>query len=700
MADDRPREPLPRLDTASGASAVVPVQPDDQLDAVASRVRAAGVAKVQLLIPGGAAVFRSPRSFLALRALLADSSPQLLVVSGDARTIDAARSAGIDILGIDAAALAPPRAAGMPSQSALQPIDARDAAFLRDLDEVGAQEAAAAAPEGELYASLEDLYVDADQYPGAAPQAPTSDEDFAAELERLSSARREPPPARPLPEEAMRRLSGETLPGETRPRRSTRPDRAVSAVPAERVDPPARPERSRAALGRPAVDSAPAAALPSSRRGRGEPYRAGDYEPAARRSGVSPNTIALLVVVGLLVAGALWALTSRVTVLVSPPAGDVRQIAFDQEVIPLDQGAGGPNATAVQAVTVSTDAEYTLTSQVTAETISPVGRAAGQVRIINTIEQAVPLLEGTEFVGQNAEGAEVRFVIDQPTQVPPAVTSASDTGRSTTYGEIVVAVTARSPGSASNVGPNAIKQIVIPGQQPIVTDRSNFLIRHDAIGGGTEEPQRIVTEAEVQRVLSEALTNLYNTGLQQLQAQVAPQGLTADPTTVTPSVAELARPESYEPPVVEPPIGSAVDPANPNFSVTIRTRFTALATPTDQPVAEQLETVVPQHFSQRSSPPCAAGETQAVRNVSWSWSGERLTIDGVIECTPRREVSPETIALVRAALVGQSREAAEASLREYERQQLIGGFQLPDRDELPPFELLIDVQVAPPSGGS
>jgi hypothetical protein len=224
-------------------------------------------------------------------------------------------------------------------------------------------------------------------------------------------------------------------------------------------------------------------------------------------------------------------------------------------------------------------------------------------------------------------------------------------------------------------------------------------VRHEAIGGGTEEPQRIVTEADVQRALGAALTNLYTAGLQQLQAQAGPQGLAVDPTTVTPSIAELARPESYEPPVVNPPVGSAVDPANPNFTITVSARFAGLATPADRPVAKQLEAVVPQHFSQRPSPPCQPAETQAVKDVSWSWNGERLAIDGVIECTPRSDVSPDTVAKVRAALVGQSREAAEASLREYERQNLIGGYQLPERAELPPLEILIDVQVGQPAAG-
>lgn len=695
MADDRPKRDTPRsilgAVTASAQSAVIPVLPDDQLDAVAERVRQSGAAQVQLLIPSGAAVFRSPRSFLALRALLADRPGQLLVISGDAETIAAAQRAGIETLGVDAAALTPPGA----GRAAGQPIDERDAAFLRDLDQVGSHDSAvdALVSDPDLSASLEDLYGE-DLEATRAAEPPTSDEDFTAELERLSrSSRAAPAPRRPPPEEAMRRLSGEA-PAGTRPRRRARSSEAADAAAVERPEVPSarRPGRQRARSGGALAGDV----LPRGVRSRPAPIDEDEYAPAARRRSISPTLVALLAIGVLLAAALAWALANRVTVVITPPAGEVREIAFDDEVIPLDQSMSAQSATAVQAVTVSADAEYVLTSQVVEETVSPVGRAAGQVRIINTIEQAVPLPEGTEFVGENAEGAEVRFVLDEPVTVPPAVTTATESGRTTTYGETIVSVTARSPGSASNVEANAIKQVIIPGQPPIVSDRSNFLIRHEAIGGGSEAPQRIVTEAEVQRVLGDALTNLYNEGLRRLQEQAGAQGLAIDPTTMMPSIAELAQPESYEPPVVNPPVGSAVDPANPVFTVTVRTRFTGLATPPDRPVAKQLETVVPQHFSQRSNPPCLSGESQSVQNVSWSWNGQRLAIDGVVACTPRGEVPPDTIVKVRAALVGASREAAIASLQEYERQRLIGGFQLPDRPEMPPFEFLIDVQVQQP----
>lgn len=650
MSDDQPTRPTPRslMSAVSGsavASAVVPVPPDDLLDSVAAKVRAAGAPHVQLLIPAGAAAFRSPRSFRALRVLLTGESAQLLVVSGDPATLEAARQAGVETLSLDTASPGAPSPASPHATRPMAPradahvIDESDAAFLRDLDQVGGE-------------------------PVAEPSAAELDIDETL-LEPLPEPPRRPT-TRPIPTDAIRRLSDETSPALPRQRPRPRP---------EPVEQPAGP----------LVRSQPAP--------RRAPREAPIYDATPRRRSISPNLVMLLVILALLAAGALWVATNRVTVEISPPAGAARDQFFENEVLPVSSAA---SESAVQAVPVFADAEVTFTGQVISETIAPVGRAKGQVRIVNTIEQPVPLTAGTELVGRNAADAEVRFTLDAPVTVPPAVTTATEAGRTTTYGEAMVAITARSPGSASNVPANAITQVVIPGQPPLVSDRSNFLIRHEAIGGGAEEPQRVVTEADVQRVLGDALTNLYNNGLQALQASASEQGLAVDPITLSPTTAQLALPESYDAPIVTPPVGSAVDPNNPSFSVTLRTRFSGLAAPANRDVATQLETVVPRHFSERPSPPCTPAESQSVRDVSWSWDGQRLSISGTVSCTPLQTIPPETLVTVRSALVGQSREAAEATLEQYRKQGLIGGYVLPDRDDLPPFELLIEVRPSQP----
>src|SRR5262249_46290770 len=155
-----------------------------------------------------------------------------------------------------------------------------------------------------------------------------------------------------------------------------------------------------------------------------------------------------------------------------------------------------------------------------------------------------------------------------------------------------------------------------------------------AIGGGSEQPQRIVTEADVQAILGQALTALYGNGIQALRSQIDETKLAIDATTIAPSATALGDPKNYAPPVVEPAVGQPVDPNNPVFKVTVHTNFNALATPTGHTVADQLQTIVPQFFFQRPDKPCKDNEHQGTRVDASHWDGERLTIDGAVSCEP------------------------------------------------------------------
>jgi len=432
----------------------------------------------------------------------------------------------------------------------------------------------------------------------------------------------------------------------------------------------------------------------------GRRYGEGQVEATARPGGAGllsmTALIPLAVVVLLAIVAALWLLNSRVAVTVAPPAAAVREFPFSNEVIPLAGSAGGAS-TAVRAVPVSADVETTVTGQVTQETMAPTGTAKGAVTVINTIANAVPIPKGSEFVGKNEAGQEVRFLVDNDTTIPGAATTSSLTGSSTTYGQASVAVTARSPGSASNVPQNSITQLLIPGQQPYVSQASNFIFQNDAIGGGSEAPQRVVTEDAVQGVLQAALTQLYNDGLQGLDAQINTAQFSVDPQTLTPSAAELGSPENYQVASIDPQLGATVDPNNPVFRLTVRARFSALATPIGKPVAGQLGEVVKEYFIQRGNLPCKAGEIPSQDVAKWRWDGQRLTIDGTLKCTPSAGLSAETIARVKDALRGQSREAAEAGLKTLQQQGAIGSYALPaGRASFPNFDWLIDVEVRQP----
>lgn len=326
------------------------------------------------------------------------------------------------------------------------------------------------------------------------------------------------------------------------------------------------------------------------------------------------------------------------------------------------------------------------------ETLSPSGTAKGEVTIVNTVEKrgATAQRLGVHRQERQRRG---RALYARQRRDRAGRTDDQQPGRAQrTFRPINVAVTARSPGSASNVGENAIKQILIPGQQPIVSDSSCFLIRHGPIGGGSEAPQRIVTEADVRGVLAEALTQLYNTGVQELRAKIDEEpvrhrrdhnhALGGRPEQLRQLRAAGGRAGIGQP---------VADPSNPAFRVTVRARFYALAAPRGKPVTDQqLGPVVRDYFAQQTnSATCKPGEvpSQTVERVRWD--GERLTIDGVQHCSAAEQLAPETLAKVRTALRGQPREAAEASLRTLQQQGLIGDFQLPDRASFTRFDFLL-----------
>ncbi len=631
------------------ASAVVPVVPADTLDGIIERVRAARASNVQLLVPEGASALRGRRSFTALRLILQRDGINVLVISPDANVLEAARAGGLETMAVGDPPSPRPATPAPTTPPARPVIDERDAAFLRALDDV---------PSRDPYADLSE-----------------KDAAFAASLDDLS--------------DVVATVAAPSAQPETSPPSAAPPPRRVSAadvhLSADEERRASAYETARRSGSAPRRQSQSRATVRTAPRTAGTPARTSD------RTMIIGIAIAVLIVALLIAFG--WYQANRVSIIVGPPVIQSRTQPFRGEVIPITTADPGANPSSVQAAVVRAEASFTVQGQVTSETVAPAGRATGQVRIINVVEQPFPLPEGTELLGLNPVGAEVRFVVEGPVTVPPAVTTVSDRGRSTTYGEVVVNVVARSPGSASNVEKNALTQILIPGMQPIISDRGNLLIRHDAIGGGSEQAQRIVTEADVQRVLGEALTGLYNAGMEQLARQIDQHVLAIDPTTIIPDTIELARPEAYDPPLIEPPLGQPVDPANPVFRVTVSTRFSALATPRDRLVGKQLEQVVPQHFLQRGTP-CNPNEQVGFDVAGWRWDGSKLTINGAIACTEYGTLTNDMLNQIRKDLVGASRSDAETRLQQFVQQGAISTYSLPAIETLPGFDFLIEVQPA------
>jgi hypothetical protein len=698
---------------AAGESALVAISPDDSIEAIANRIRGQGATHVQLLVPDGTAALQSLGGFQRLLQKLATDRVNLLLISSDEQTLNAARLSQVETVGVHGARVSTPRpsaaaantgaAADRYATRSLQaePIDRRDAEFLDALDNVPADDRDfdLRDQDADLYAALDDL--DTFQQPEPARPAGSrsgarrdadrqsnGDDDFAAALDEWSDLEASTMPTRPAArpdrdlEPAPRRFTASDFDLADEPR--ARGDRRATG--AQR----ARSEAKLATARRPIATTS----------GRLRDYEDDEYY-ASRRSrsrGLTPMLIVLALVVVLALVLALWFLNSHVTITISPPASAASEHPFTNEIIPLVQPGESSNA-AVQAAPVSASAEAVVTGQVQRETLSPSGTAKGEITIINTNSNAVPIPKGSEFIGKNSAGQDVRFSLDNDVTVPGATSSSSLTGSSTTYGQVVAAVTARSPGSASNVDVNSVTQLLMPGQQPIVSQNSNFIFQNAPITGGSEQPQRIVTEEDVQAILGQALTALYANGNQALSSQIDQSKVAIDPTTIAPSAEALGDPKNYEPPVVEPAVGQPVDTNNPVFKVSVRANFNALATPADRTVADQLQTIVPQFFFQRPDKPCKTSERQGTRVDVSHWDGEKLTIDGAISCTPIGGLPPETISKVRDSVKNQPHDAALRGLEQLKQEGLIGDYQLPDQAQFPRFDWLITVQStdAPPN---
>lgn len=651
---------------AADGTSLVLVLPDDTVEALAEKICAADARYIQLLVADEATALQTPDDFATLRRSIGDD-PQLMVIGSDEQVLQAAQTSGIDVVpvhGTRVSFVAPPSTALVPSHDAETqtlpapaPISEDEARFVDDLERV---------PIGGDYDDPRDdldplgsTSVFADEYEAAVPgDFPAQPADAAFADQHLYDDFASDEDVLPLGGRGRTSYADEDE-AFARPRGSRRSQRLA----VEPLDIP----RQRA---RPA------------------PYAAA---PPHRRSALA-GLLPLVLLLVIAAAAVFWFFRTRTTVLVVPPTPEARAQTFTNEVVPIS--AEVANTGVLQAETVMAVAEATVQGQASQQ-LTPSGVARGNVTIINRLAQPIALPEGTEFIGTNAQGQPVHFLIDAPATVPQAVTTNSQFGSSTTFGQIEVAVSARSPGSASNVEPNSIVQIVLPGGQTIQNGDSVSILQPSPITGGDEQPRYVVTEEDVRRVLGDALTKLLNeSSIAQLSAQITRERFEIDPTTIRPDATALADPANYETPVVEPPIGTPLEDNNPVFRVSVRAPFSALATPAGQSVRDQLQTVIPTLLQSRCTP---GSNLSGVRiggagdDPGWRWDGSRLVVDGTYTCSPGVQ---ELRSRVLDAVRGQSRADAVANLQNLQQQGLIGDFAIPeDKTQLPSYDMLLDVQI-------
>ncbi len=422
-----------------------------------------------------------------------------------------------------------------------------------------------------------------------------------------------------------------------------------------------------------------------------------DDRPTKQRKRPRRNAVwqwIAMAVIGSMLGVGLWAFTVHTTVTLVPPLGEMRVIPLNDvefDVMPV----GEASPVQIEAARLETTITVSEVSEALTEVPMPDGRARGTVQVINTLDQPINLPVGTEFIARGASN-EVRLMLDAPTTVPAAVTETSLTGSTTRYGQVEVTVTARSAGSASNVGENRITTLLLPGQGALVSDQGQIILRNGLISGGSETMRRIVSESDMARLLGAALAKSYVQGLKDLQEQAQQRMLTIDNATIIPAMTTLGSPAVYGEPRLEPAVGSVLDPRSAEVRLTVQMTFSALAVKTDNAVQTQLQRVVPQRFQAGNTPVCKVGELPKFRIAGWQPTKSGIVINGEVRCAPQMPVDDVVVAGLPNQLQGLPADQAQRVLDNLKTKGVISDYQLPTRATMPPLAQLITIRV----GGS
>ena len=420
------------------------------------------------------------------------------------------------------------------------------------------------------------------------------------------------------------------------------------------------------------------------------PNRAAQGKPRRPRRNAAWQWFALALLGGLL-GILLWAVLLRMTITLIPPLGEARVVPLTDVAFPI-AAIGNADSMQIEAVRLESTITITETGEALTEVPMPDGRAKGTIMVINMLEQAVALPQGTEFIASGG-GGEVRYMLDAPATVPPAVTTSTLTSRTTDYGQVEVTVTARSAGSASNVGENQITTLLLPGQGPISNDNGQIILRNAPITGGSETMRRIVSETDEARLLGAALTKAYAQGMRDLADQATQRMLQIDESTIEPSAIQLGQPQVYGAPQLTPVVGTVLDPRNAEMQMTVAVTFRVYAIKADQTIQAQLQQVVPQRFQGGSTPICRVGELSAFKVAEWHPTTTAIVINGEIRCSPQMPIPAAVVNDLPKQLQGVSNAQAQTLLEELKAKGIISGYTLPTRDQLPPLPQLITVRV-------
>ncbi|WP_129629419.1 hypothetical protein [Candidatus Oscillochloris fontis] len=662
-------------------TALILVLPNDTADTLQRKIGQSGARRVQLLVPEDVPGLQQPDQLERLRTLVQRNEVELVLITSDQQTLQAARFARIETLEVDdtrvvaptpgPARAVPPAMPAPPARRESADLSARDAAFLDaldDLDDLPPTNRAGLSPADEdLFAALEDL--------SPPLRRASADDDFADALDSIDMDEadlRHAAPRGPIAPPPPKRIRPEDI--ELSSSEKARAHQTGRRTPPPPPPRPSRPEPKPAPRQRPNYDEE-AVLL-----------------PPRRPNLLIPLLIALILLIAFGVTAFLF-LGKSVTVQVTPPIRSDQIEPITAMMVPMAApGMGG--GTAVEVETISSDVAVSIAGQITESVMAASGTAQGTITIYNSSPQSINLPAGSEFIAVKPDGQEVPFINNVAVTIPPSVTIDQGAQIITTRGTATIDLIARSAGSASNVEPNSLRRIIIPGGQSFNINSGALIVQHGPLTGGSEAPVWIVKEQDVQALLGQALAQLDAQAQQQLQGLALARGMEFEPTTISPRRVDLEQLQGFTY-TSSPAIGEMVDPQNTTFTVIVQARYSALISAPGVQIEDQLSNALTELL--RQSGALKPGDCKASAITNWNWDGERLTVDGLISpnthdpaCGPG--LSGAVLDQVRAAIRGKSRAEAEAALTQMQQQGLIGTYVLPNVPQLPGWDFQLRIE--------
>lgn len=661
-------------------TALVLALPEDTAESLMAKVRTTHAANVQILAPEGTVALQRVAGTDALRDLATAAGVNLTIISSDPGILKAARQSRLATIEVTGAHVqAPvPSTPSAPSED----LPAEDLEFLAALDELAANGNTL-----DLFAPPSDQKrpVAADTRPIAAPETrpipiPSSpstpatppamgddDLEFFDALDDLAAAFEQertgtPPPPIPSAREAS------AQPTRVRPEDIQLSEAEVAR--AGQIGRRSEADRAQRTTAAPRRESRPEPVAPPARRAATPIPRATTRSQPWLVGALLIGLIVLVVLTGIFIV-----VTQSVTIVVRLPVRETTPVVG--LAIPITPVSTASTNT-VSAEPLETTVAISTRGEVTEGVLTPVSSASGTITLFNQNTQPITIPAGSEFVAFGPDNQPIPFISKADVTVPGAVTTRSGNQIITTFGEAAVQIEARSPGSASNIPANTIRELRIAGGPTINLVSGLLTVSHDAIGGGTDEEVRVIKESDVRRYLAQALTDLDQEARRQLDGLALARNLRLEPTTVSPSRAELEQLAGFEL-IVDPPIGTSLSRDNPFFTLTVQSRYSGLAISGDSAAFQrQLADAFNSQLIQNGQ--LRPGDCRAAFVQSWRWDGATLRIDGSIGPDPAcgNELDPAIRAAIQNAVLGRTRAEAEAALQELVVAGRLAGFELPD----------------------